>query len=527
MKKEEKTESIEDIFDHLKTIVNEPETKSVGTPKKTKPSGGMKLGIIILLIVLLLGIVIGGYFVYKANANPNTESPLPVDENQTILDNGLTPIFPGPNNDDPNNNNNNWNNGGNTPDNNTNTGGDTNDDDGDNGRHHGGTTTDPCSNLGTVNFNPAPGVYLNTISVALNYSKSGCDFNIHYTINGTTPTSSSPRYISPITVSSTTAIKAIIFAKKRNGTIVNGNIATGLFVINRDPCEGLGAVVFDHDNGTYTNPISLKLTYEHPKDKCIFSIRYTIDGTNPTKESPEYTRPIDLTYGTTYVKAAVFAKNLNNQSINGPIETKRYIINQTASDPCENLGAVHFNPDTGTYTEPITVDLTYTHVNNECEFSIRYTTDGTDPTSTSLKYTGGGIRISETTTIKAAVFSASKQGPISEKKYTINIPVNPCANLGEVTFNPKGATYSYTPIALYLGTNNINPDCMITIHYTTDGSEPKTYSPEYYPNSGISLAITENESITVKARIFSNTVPQYEGPTSSETYRYVPEVINK
>ena len=286
MKKEEKTESIEDIFDHLKTIVNETEPKPVEKPKKSKPSGGMKLGIIILISILILGVVIGGYFVYKAKVNPNPESPLPVDENQTIFDEGVTPIFTGPNNQDPVNP---YNNPGYTSDNNTNTGGNTNDDDDDdNGGHGGGTRTDPCSNIGTVNFNPAPGVYLNTISVALNYSKSGCDFNIHYTTNGTTPTSSSPRYVSPIAVSSTTVIKAIVIAKKRNGTIVNGNIATGLFVINRDPCEGLGAVLFDHDNGTYTNPISLKLTYEHPKDKCVFSIRYTLDGTNPTKESQEY-----------------------------------------------------------------------------------------------------------------------------------------------------------------------------------------------------------------------------------------------
>ena len=68
---------------------------------------------------------------------------------------------------------------------------------------------------------------------------------------------------------------------------------------------------------------------------------------------------------------------------------------------------------------------------------------------------------------------------------------------------------------------------MITIRYTTDGSEPKNYSTEYYPNSGILLNINENEPITVKAKIFSNTMPQYEGPTSSETYRYVPETITK
>ena len=66
IKKKEKTESIEDIFDHLKIIVKGTgaDPKPIEKPKKSKPSDGVKLGIILLICIFsaLLGVVVGGYF---------------------------------------------------------------------------------------------------------------------------------------------------------------------------------------------------------------------------------------------------------------------------------------------------------------------------------------------------------------------------------------------------------------------------------------------------------------------------------
>lgn len=522
MAKIEKKESIEDIFTHLKTIVNEnptpPEPK-----KKNKPSGSMKLGIIIIIIILLLGIVISGYFFYKAKSiatNPND----PGNNGDTNDEEILIPIYDGPydsnNNDnpyyDPNNGNNN------DP---TNGDENYNDDNGGYNYNHR-RTTDPCSNLGTVTFNPSTGVYNNTVNVALSYSKADCDFNIYYTTNGAIPTNKSTRYVSPITVESTQTINAAVFAKKRDGTSVSGKVAINLYVINRDPCDNLGSVVFNFDSGDYTEPINVELRYTHPKEKCEFTIRYTKDGIDQTKDFLEYKEPITISYGTTNIKAAIFAKNLNNQSINGPIITKKYTITQLQANPCANLGTVKFTPSAGTYTEPITVDLIYTHENNQCNHSIRYTLNGLDPNKDSTKYTGGGIKLEETTTIKAAVFSENSNGEILEKRYTINIPVNPCANLGNVIFTPKGGYFMNTNVPLYLAYNTINPDCITEIHYTTDGTEPKSTSPEYHPGTGILLDISQN-AITVKAAVFTSSMPQQMGPVRSETYKHIPETPNK
>lgn len=533
-----KEEEIKDIFADLKTIVNtdnkiieEPEEK----PKKKSSHTGIKIGIIFLIIILFIGSVVAGYFIYKSSNNgllDNPEIPEPLDDqNQGEIFNQILPIIQNPGL--PNNNN--------TPPLTDPNSGDTNTtppgtgNRGGRGSHNhpnDPTPTDPCLDLGTVTFSPTGTIYYKSVDVTLNYTKSlnathpECQQQIRYTLDGKEPNLDSLLYTSPITISEikATAVKAKVFGKNKSGNNIQGNTTSHLYII-RDACSDLDEVKFNYASGTYYSPITLSLSHSSNTPNCQYTIKYTNDETEPKTTSITYTGPMTIS-STTTIKTRLMARNTNGTEFLGPITSEKYTINMP-TDPCANLGSVTFIPEEETYTEPITVDMKYTHTNTDCEFSIHYTLDGTNPTQFSTKYTGGGIRISETKTFKAAVFAESTQGPVSEKTYTINVPIDPCANLGEVKFNPKGATYNYTPIALYLETTNINPNCLISIHYTTDGSEPKNYSPEYSPNTGISLMISENNPITVKATIFSNTMPQYQGPTGSETYRYAPEVINK
>jgi hypothetical protein len=61
----------------------------------------------------------------------------------------------------------------------------------------------------TPTFSPAAGTYTSEQTVTISTSTTGA--TIHYTTNGTTPTTSSPVYAGPITVSSTETVKAISF----------------------------------------------------------------------------------------------------------------------------------------------------------------------------------------------------------------------------------------------------------------------------------------------------------------------------
>ena len=69
------------------------------------------------------------------------------------------------------------------------------------------------SNVGTVatpTFSPAGGTYTSTQTVTIADTTSGA--TIYYTTNGTTPTTSSTQYTTPISVSSTETLQAIAVA---------------------------------------------------------------------------------------------------------------------------------------------------------------------------------------------------------------------------------------------------------------------------------------------------------------------------
>ncbi|MBC8060483.1 MAG: carbohydrate-binding protein, partial [Clostridiaceae bacterium] len=84
----------------------------------------------------------------------------------------------------------------------------------------------------------------------------------------------------------------------------------------------------------------------------------------------------------------------------------------------EKVAIPTFNPVAGTYTSAQNVTIA-------CATAgaiIKYTTDGSTPTSTSLTYTGA-IKVASTTTIKAlATMAGMTDSAIATSLYTINIP---------------------------------------------------------------------------------------------------------
>ncbi len=73
-----------------------------------------------------------------------------------------------------------------------------------------GTDTSAPPSVATPTFSPAAGTYASTQTVTIGCTTSGAA--IYYTVDGTTPTSSSTRYTAPLTVSSTQTIQAIATA---------------------------------------------------------------------------------------------------------------------------------------------------------------------------------------------------------------------------------------------------------------------------------------------------------------------------
>jgi len=80
------------------------------------------------------------------------------------------------------------------------------------------------SQAATPTFSPAAGTYTSAQSVTINDATSGA--TIYYTTNGTTPTTSSPVYSGPITVSATETVEAIATASGYTTSAVGSAIYT-------------------------------------------------------------------------------------------------------------------------------------------------------------------------------------------------------------------------------------------------------------------------------------------------------------
>src|SRR5439155_3175008 len=74
----------------------------------------------------------------------------------------------------------------------------------------GGATSILQQQVATPTFSPGGGTYTGSVTVAIGDATSGA--TIHYTTDGSTPTTSSPVYSSALTFNQTTTLKAMAAA---------------------------------------------------------------------------------------------------------------------------------------------------------------------------------------------------------------------------------------------------------------------------------------------------------------------------
>lgn len=125
---------------------------------------------------------------------------------------------------------------------------------------------------------------------------------------------------------------------------------------------------FSYAAGSYEKIIPLKISAN-----TTGTIYYTIDGSEPDENSLVYTAPIFLESGE-YQIAAVF---INDYGIKSSVARNWYMINLTVPD----------QPEVLLYSGEYNV-LTMIEVTVPEEGTVYYTTDGSNPTSDSLVYTG-------------------------------------------------------------------------------------------------------------------------------------------
>ena len=165
------------------------------------------------------------------------------------------------------------------------------------------------------------------------------------------------------------------------------------------------------------------------------------------------------------------------QTLSGKL-VAQYKYGMDGSAPVQQVAAPTFDPAGGNYTTAQNVTIACATAGAD----IYYTLDGSNPTTSSTKYTGP-IAVSTTTTIKAiAVKSGMSNSVVASATYTIgSAPVAPEAP----TFTPAAGTYTTA--------QNVTIACATAgaeIRYTLDGSNPTATSALYSGPIAISATTT-------------------------------------
>ncbi len=303
----------------------------------------------------------------------------------------------------------------------------------------------------TPTFSPAAGTYPTAQTVTISDSTSGA--TIYYTTNGTTPTTSSPVYSSPISVSTSETVEAIATASGHTTSAVG----SAAYAIDKDA----EAPTFTPAAGTYnsTQTVTISTT---TKSATIY---YTTDGTKPTTGSTVYSGPISISASET-VKAIATATGYKTSAV----ASARYVL---------KVATPTLSPAEGTYSSTQTVTISTA----TSGATIYYTTNGKTPTTGSTVYSGP-ITVSATETVKAqAVKSGYTDSAIASAKYTLTVATP--------TFSPAAGSYGSTQTVTISTTT---PSA--TIYYTTNGKTPTTKSPVYFGP----IAVSSTETIQAMAR---------------------------
>ena len=236
----------------------------------------------------------------------------------------------------------------------------------------------------------APGLY--PVGQTVTITDAIPTATIRYTTNGSTPTTHSNWYNGPFPLTGDETIRAIAIST----TEASSNMASATYTTFTQP------PTFSIDAGKFLG--SVTVTISDPSPAPYATIHYTLDGTDPTSASPVYSGP--LTFSSYMrLRARVIFKGYPPTAIS---EAIYYLYAQTP--------APVISPASGAY--PVGQAITITDANPAA--TIRYTTDGSTPTTHSNWY-HGSIVLTGSETVKAiAVSTGEANSDVASATYAVH-----------------------------------------------------------------------------------------------------------
>ena len=297
---------------------------------------------------------------------------------------------------------------------------------------------------------------------------------IHYTVDGSEPTSASPTLDDAIDIRTDLVLKAVAV----HPDLADSKMATSEpFVITPDPPK------FSPDSGTFVNEAHIHVT----SSTAGCEIRCTLDNTDPSAESQVCKSPVTVKTTGTMIKAVATKEGLSVSEISSL--TSPLIIKSAPPT---------LTPDGGSFPEKASFVVSCP-LHSDCK--MYFTLDGTAPTASSPLYTGAVTILSTGTVVKAISVSAGKapSDVVTSAPFVIE-PFEP-------SFIVNGTMEDAIPAAggaeeeEFTGTVKIHLRSRTAsgqVHYTTNGDQPTIKSPVYIPGHPIELS-AQGEKTTIKA----------------------------
>ena len=318
-------------------------------------------------------------------------------------------------------------------------------------------------------FTPGAGPYNQAQTVTLNDATPGAV--IYYTTNGTTPTTSSAVYTSPISISSTQKLEA--FAANAGDS--NSSIVSAAYTIS---LPAAGTPAFSPAGGTYSASQSVAIS----DSTAGATIYYTTNGTTPTTSSAVYSGPVQLASSGKLEAIAVASGYANSV-----VASSTYTL--VAATPT-------FSPAAGSYSSTQNVSIS----DGTPGATIYYTTNGSTPTSASTLYTGPVAVTSSQKLVAIAEFAGFGNSALSSANYSINL-----TSAIAPSFSPSAGSY-----VAGQSVSISSPTTGSAIYYTTNGTTPTTSSILY--NGPITLSAGQKLEAIAVASGYNNS------PVSTATY---------
>jgi peptidoglycan/xylan/chitin deacetylase (PgdA/CDA1 family) len=299
-----------------------------------------------------------------------------------------------------------------------------------------GDKTAPTSAI-TCNSSSCSSWYSQPVSVSLSAADTGTAVTaIRYTTDGSDPTASSALYTGPFTVSTTATVKYRAWDMAGNVETTKSQLVQFDFA---PPVSSIACNSSVCSSSAYAAPVSVSLSATDSGGSGGVEIHYETNGSDPGIFSPLYVASFTVSTTTT-VKYRAWDSAGNVEATNSQLIQ----INTPAPDTTAPTSTIACNGaacGSGWYAPSVSVSLSASDP-DDAVAAIRYTTDGSDPTTSSTLYSGAfGVSTSKTVKYRAwdtaGNAEATKSQLIQVDTFAPTVSITSPANGATVAGNVK------------------------------------------------------------------------------------------